>query len=64
MDLIALVAVLSLVYFATAAVVRASSKKEMQELERKKDLEIRKMRERLKKLSNKARRRRPEKNKW
>jgi len=58
MDLWAILLPLSLVYFAVAAVLWVSSERERKEIERRKELEIEVLRERLKKLSEKARRRR------
>ena len=57
MDLTTILVPLSLIYFAVAAVMWASSRKECKEIERKKDLEIAYMREKLKKLSEKAKKR-------
>lgn len=58
MDLVTIAASLSLVYFAVAALMWVSSKKEVEEIKRKKDLEIEQVKKRLKKLSEKAKRRR------
>ena len=58
MDLWAILVPLSLIYFAVAAVMWVSSEKERKEIERLKELEIQLLRKKLKKLSEKAKRRR------
>ena len=58
MDLWAVLVPLSLIYFAVAAVMWVSSEKERKEIERLKELEIQLLRKKLKKLSEKAKRRR------
>jgi hypothetical protein len=58
MDLVTIAVSLSLVYFAIAALMWVSSKEEAEEIKRKKDLEIEQVKKRLKKLSEKAKRRR------
>ena len=57
MDLATILVPLSLIYFAVAAVMWASSREERKEIERKKDLELARLREKLKKLSEKAKKR-------
>ena len=63
MNLISTAFILSLFYFSVSAVMWALSKKEIKELERKKDLELQHLRKKLKRLSNKARNRRSRRNK-
>jgi len=58
MDLVTIAISLSLVYFAIAALMWTSSREEIEEVKRKKDLEIQQIKNRLKKLSEKAKRRR------
>ena len=61
MDLVTVAVSLSLVYFAIAVTMWVSSKEEIKEVKRKKDLEIEYIKKRLKKLSEKAKRRRSNK---
>jgi len=62
MDLITVAIVLSLVYFSISAVMWVASKKELKELERKKDAELQHLNKKLKRLADKARRRRTGRN--
>jgi len=58
-DLLFLAAlVLCILYFSAAGLLWASSKEEIRKLEKEKDEEIQAMREKLKRLSEKAKRRR------